>query len=562
MARKTTGDTGALRAMVALGVVMLLMMASQSSGDDAISSCLRTFDQEPEISCDVAMTRAQSDAWPRTCLTTRVPWRTRLRAVSCCFAPCLVAWQDALGLSAVQRHWQDVAATRSQGSRLQRRVLSWPNGSDVLMSHANIERFSLVIEDPDDASEHDAFLKQPATTSAASGWIVAPRIPARQPDSNKRAHAFRDRWGAAFSASPVSLISMSDTSIVKASAPAAKAWAPAQRGGRIFETNPDLRGGSHPFPSFPRYHTTQSHVTGVEDSVLAMGSPRARLLACCCMRLSPSRVARLAAPGGAAAADACPAVAAVERMARSFAAAGPSEACPSGFCVPKHEYAQRLLSSEFVWTPSGIGWGEAKYFEALHAGAVPIVDAFDSARFTSPGHVLFQDMPVLFVHLHACATNDTAAFRWHSQWWCANTSLEDVFRPQALQAALRALQQKQARLDMSKLYYPFWLYQLTQSMKPTMQSSRTPDESLAKTAALSEAMLPARLVALVLRGDTFRDGGRGTAGCVDNVRSIANQQKVLQSIDEFIVEPLERDHYQVHVSARPRTLTLPWGYEP
>ena len=153
------------------------------------------------------------------------------------------------------------------------------------------------------------------------------------------------------------------------------------------------------------------HLDGREAAATAAARPR--LLMCgCCMELRESRAAKLAA-----------------LVANGFAC----DAAGGRAGVGRDEYVELLLSSRFVFSPAGNGLANHRDWEALSAGAVPLVDA-------SAAHApLWRGLPVLQV---------------------ANWS---HVTPRFLEAEWRRVEAARARgeLRLEKLWWPWWLHRLT-----------------------------------------------------------------------------------------------------
>lgn len=99
--------------------------------------------------------------------------------------------------------------------------------------------------------------------------------------------------------------------------------------------------------------------------------------------------------------------------------------------VGRHEFIELLLTSRFVFSPAGHGHANHRDWEALVAGAVPVVDY-------SPDHAeLWEGLPVVQVRDWATVT------------------------PAFLEAEWRRLAASRDELRMEKVWWPWWLHRFT-----------------------------------------------------------------------------------------------------
>jgi len=281
-----------------------------------------------------------------------------------------------------------------------------------------------------------------------------------------------------YAGAPVSLIVQSDRSINEDELPLSDFWAPTRDGGRVFDANlneallarvarEDAADALRPFPTWFRL-TGGAATTGAENDVgasaAARSSGRADLMMCCCMRLHAYRFVRLQILDGV---GGCPSAATL----RSWDVKKTNK-CPAvTWCTSsKDEYRARLLRAEFVWAPSGVGWAEIRFQEILHAGAIPVMDEYVADHFASAGRALFANMPVVHVRATVCDEHAPSAFLWKGgKYWCQN--LTEVVNTQALHETLRVAQRDAERYDMSRLYWPFWLHEVTRNMMPGLRQT-------------------------------------------------------------------------------------------
>lgn len=114
-------------------------------------------------------------------------------------------------------------------------------------------------------------------------------------------------------------------------------------------------------------------------------------------------------------------------------------------------YADQLLASDFVVSPQGKGRACHREWEALAAGAIPLVD-WDASRAMAD---LYDELPVVRVR----------------DW-------RDV-TPAFLRAARAdVLRRATAReIDMRKLYVPYWIARFTEAMAPRHRPRKRPRRS-------------------------------------------------------------------------------------
>ena len=143
--------------------------------------------------CDLRAACSAAD-WPtRECLLTPVPAWTSLASVTCCFRCCLLTWQQRLGLSHNEQHWQrqgvDFYTHQGQGGSRPRNAGLPFNvmASDLmLLPRISIGRFGHVVaiesRELDDLNEttprallHSARFRVPGTQHANGTLVVLNR---------------------------------------------------------------------------------------------------------------------------------------------------------------------------------------------------------------------------------------------------------------------------------------------------------------------------------------------------------------------------------------------------
>mmetsp|Transcript_1650 Transcript_1650/g.4933 ORF Transcript_1650/g.4933 Transcript_1650/m.4933 type:complete len:384 (-) Transcript_1650:94-1245(-) len=140
-------------------------------------------------------------------------------------------------------------------------------------------------------------------------------------------------------------------------------------------------------------------------------------------------------------------------------------ACAAPAKVTTQAYWTRLKAAKLVFCPSGFGLATFRTYEALLAGAVPLLPRH-------PRHdALFRDLPVLFV-------------RFDDDRWLFDDDDDDDERnrstsqknvqvsPASLQARYATILRSRHRLDLRRAFAPFWLAALARAtLDPSSSSS-------------------------------------------------------------------------------------------
>ena len=333
----------------------------------------------------------------RECLAAAVPWRTPYRRVRCCFRCCLRYWQRALGLDAVYAHWRRaVAANGTEANKmLGTSKHGLPDADEVLVSHmtpfvwATTRELSRVFQPPGGLGlETLEAARAGGFGMFEGGYGALAKLPpgARWP---RVVVVGTDAW-------------LDRPALGRdARADAVEAW--------FFSNVKDARAPR--VEPFPRALQSTDGWAELLDGAEARAAPRATLLLCgCCMRMRGERAAGL-----------------MRLRAQGFA-------CPIGGGRPLSSYVALMSGAKFVWSPRGHGWSNHRDWEALVAGAVPVLDHHASFE------VLYRELPSVQVRDWA---NVTPAF---------------------LEAEWARIEREAARFNMNKLYWPYWLGRFTQWM--------------------------------------------------------------------------------------------------
>jgi hypothetical protein len=135
-AHATDSATAATAAAAQPSAAAVAAPRNASAGDDRVGTCIaRMSDHSRQARCEAVRDELALCARPspRECLATRVPWRTPLKAVSCCFHCCLMHWTERLGLRRNYDEWLERATWRTWWSKALAEEISeeWPPLDEV-----------------------------------------------------------------------------------------------------------------------------------------------------------------------------------------------------------------------------------------------------------------------------------------------------------------------------------------------------------------------------------------------------------------------------------------------
>lgn len=408
-------------------------------------SCLR----DPTLPCDASASCSATDGSPsRACLASAVPLGVSYSRVRCCFRCCLLGAASELGLDAVRAQWLRETPSHVFGANH-----GWwvpPPLEEPLYMHASpfavapIRALASYLAPQPDRNQSAAVAKAQAEHTYLPGLQIAAEARALRPGLFATfAFASSTRYLELLP----SAVPRPATVIFAADGRMSRRWIPSAAGGgmldanarkraalgeapsstHFFFSNPKATAGdalSHPLPR--GLHSGAATWASLLDGREVMGggtaavpafSPaaaaaRPTLLLCgCCMDVSYSRRA--------------------EKLEALRNNSFRCEAAGDRATVSRHEFIELLLTSRFVFSPAGHGHANHRDWEALVAGAVPVVDY-------SPDHAeLWEGLPVVQVRDWATVT------------------------PAFLEAEWRRLAASRDELRMEKVWWPWWLHRFT-----------------------------------------------------------------------------------------------------
>jgi hypothetical protein len=111
-----------------------------------------------------------------------------------------------------------------------------------------------------------------------------------------------------------------------------------------------------------------------------------------------------------------------------------------GAYLEHHDYIEAMLNAKFTAAPAGRGIQTHRFYEAMMAGSIPLVDEYSAIR---EHYHLYIDLPVLLV----------------SDW--------SKITPEYLEAQWERIQEKakHEEYDMRRIWLPFWLAQLVNTTR-------------------------------------------------------------------------------------------------
>ena len=372
---------------------------------------------------------------PRSCLTTPIPlWHARVdySRIKCCFRCCLLYWIEKLGLDANEAHWwrRNVSFFVTNGGGGQRKPgapapikmqLDW-----ILLTRFALGRFAhfLAVENRDwtllNESMPRAMLRGPQ--------FRVPRAHSRRANGSlivlngwRHSEALLARIASSLPAGPLALLYGDDKSWrADEMLTFQNAMGGNKRLVRHFAMNVDADAVNLP-------HVTQvpiglngasvdlPAVLDANGKLQASSKHREKSLLCCCMRAWPHRIAAFDA----------------------LRAAGHTH-CNLTERRPYTSLMHSFLRHRFVVSPHGHGRTDFRVFEALAAGAIPVVDYY-------PEHdQLFDGLPIVRVTDWEKATPEFLDGEWVR-----------------IQKAAKA-----GTLSWTKAFLPYWFAQLTAHVTP------------------------------------------------------------------------------------------------
>ena len=466
-----------VRALAALSLVVGGVAApALAPADEAARSCLLG-----EGGCDDGAACPGSGNYSRACLSLRVPWQTPYARVRCCLRCCLTHWVERLGLGA---NFRANAEGRFEGSaRADEMMLGF--GIESTMGFAALRK-SLKGTGGKEALADGALWRPEvaAPGGLAPRWGAAAWVDVAFGDGcgsfagyhfevARRRHL--EQLGPLLDRHRMALVTTDDCDAPDSAA--ADALLAHENLTAWFHSNPKVGASSPKLRAFPIGAHRRNHFAPALERGEARGAPRDATLACCCMAALP--------PPGAADADypGLRAPASFKGMRPETAAkltdldlllgSGPDglarlqksvhssvamvlkrvrrtavidalkrnnfTTCSYGALQGSHDgdghddYVRNLLEARFVASPQGNGRACHRDWEALYAGAVPVLD-WDASQHMA---ALYDGLPVLRV----------------KDW-------RDVTRP-LLDAYWAHLDAHRDDLDVAKLYMPYWIRKLT-----------------------------------------------------------------------------------------------------
>ena len=375
-------------------------------------------------SCAPSRNCAAVTGFDRACLSAAVPWRVPYLRVRCCFRCCLAHWQRTLGLDAVFGQWE-----REQSSHISQVNDGWwelPAASEVLYMHSSPFAWAPIRA----LAPAHAPGRDPGSQQHLSGLEVARAT--RNSAFAAFSFAHGDNWLHELPDSapwPRVVINPGDGLVSARWLNYTRLQNSASRhqDGQVdtmewFFSNTRLKaplamreGGTREVIEAAVPRGVMSH--GSNWSLLLDGrealTHRAVALNCgCCMGLSYA-----------------------ERALKLQALRANNFSCDTGGGrdkLPHDEYVRLLLESRFVFSPAGHGHSNHREWEALVAGAVPVVDHSDDLA------ELWRGLPMVQVRDWSTVT------------------------PTFLESEWKRLQRQS--WDLKKAYWPYWFGRFSHHM--------------------------------------------------------------------------------------------------
>ena len=384
---------------------------------ESVASCLATFDSpcNPERECG-------SMKFDRSCLTARIPWRIPYSRVKCCLRCCLLFHTRVLGIDRNVRHWVerehlirsgilDKKKFAEQGFRdlLPEDEMIFSDARGVASAHAYVNEWtgrmavSPALEEIGGGFAHVAgWSSHAGEKERASGGDLARRI------ANLGNNFSAELYGLIFKLSDDADLDITSLRRIIISEEVAKVLA--------VNISPQLAGNPvvGPIPrGLASSHDLATHWPSALDGREAKEERAARLM-CCCMNVDSGRGRETR-----------------RQKLQTLYRNGLLECADPDPSVPHSEYINQMLRSRFVISPPGNGRANHREWEALIAGAVPVVE------YNPAFEPMYETLPVVRVNNW---TEVTPAFL-ERQWALIHNA--------------------SAQFDMAPLYWPYWLAQLT-----------------------------------------------------------------------------------------------------